>query len=112
MSSQLTPWICLLLAGFFEIVWAYYLKQSHGLTRPVPTLITLVGMVLSFGLLAQAMKTIPLGTAYTLWTGIGAVGAFAVGILFLGEHLTLTRLVAATLIVAGLILMKLSAPPA
>ncbi|MBA4032106.1 MAG: QacE family quaternary ammonium compound efflux SMR transporter [Planctomyces sp.] len=112
MSSQLTPWICLLLAGLFEIVWAYFLKQSHGMTRLVPTLITLVGMVLSFGLLAQAMKTIPLGTAYTLWTGIGAVGAFAVGILFLGEHLTLTRLVAATLIVAGLILMKLSAPPA
>lgn len=101
-------WIYLVFAGLLEVVWAYSMKQSEGFTRLAPSIITLVGMIGSFGLLALAMRTLPLGTAYTIWTGIGAIGAFSVGILFLGEQINLIRLVAALLIIAGLILMKLS----
>ena len=86
------------------------MKQSEGFTRLVPTIITLVGMVASVVLLAFSMKTLPLGTAYTIWTGIGALGAFVVGIVVLGEQATPLRIVAAVLIVSGLVLMKLSSP--
>src|SRR5690606_27782207 len=102
------PWICLLAAGVLEIVWAYSMKQSHGFSRPVPSLVTLVAMIGSFGLLAVAMRSIPLGTAYTIWTGVGAVGAFLVGIFWLAEPVTAMRALAAALIVAGLILMKMA----
>ena len=102
-------WIMLFVAGILEIVWAYSMKQSAGFTRLVPTLVTLAGMVISFVLLSAAMRTIPLGTAYTIWTGIGAVGAFLVGITVLGEGVNTMRLIAAVLIVSGLVLMKLSA---
>jgi len=103
-------WIVLVAAGALEIVWAYYMKQSGGFTRLLPTAITLVTMVASFFLLSIAMRTLPLGTAYTVWTGIGAVGAFAVGIIVLGEPAGVLRTSAALLIVAGLALMKLSSP--
>jgi quaternary ammonium compound-resistance protein SugE len=99
----------LLLAGLFEVVWAVAMKQSHGFTRLWPSIITLVGSIISFVLLSAAMRTIPLGTAYTIWTGIGAVGAFVVGIVMLGEQVNTMRVVAAVLIVSGLVLMKLSA---
>ncbi|GAB3722156.1 DMT family transporter [Spirosoma lituiforme] len=102
------PWIYLVIAGLLEVVWSYSMKQSDGFTRLVPSVITVVAMMASFGLLALAMRTLPLGTAYTIWTGIGAVGAFSIGVLFLNESFTLTRLIAALLIVGGLILMKLS----
>jgi quaternary ammonium compound-resistance protein SugE len=101
-------WILLLVAGLLEIVWAYTMKLSQGFSRPAATLVTLFAMVLSFGLLSVSMKTLPLGTAYMAWTGIGAVGAFVVGITALGEPLSLARFIAAGLIVAGLILMKLA----
>ncbi|HRO34048.1 MAG TPA: quaternary ammonium compound efflux SMR transporter SugE [Brevundimonas sp.] len=101
-------WILLVLAGLFEVVWAYLMKQSHGFTRLVPTVATFAFMFVSFGLLSVAMKTLPLGTAYTIWTGIGAVGAFVVGIVVLGEQVTVMRVAAAVLIVSGLVLMKLS----
>ncbi|GAB3752478.1 quaternary ammonium compound efflux SMR transporter SugE [Spirosoma pomorum] len=101
-------WIYLVVAGLLEVVWAYFMKQSEGFTRLIPSLITVVAMMASFGLLALAMRTLPLGTSYVIWTGIGAVGAFIVGILLLGEPMNATRLLAALLIVAGLILMKLS----
>lgn len=101
-------WILLFLAGLFEVVWAYLMKQSAGFTRLWPTLATFATMFVSFGLLSVAMKTLPLGTAYTVWTGIGAVGAFIVGVVVLGEQLTVMRVTAAVLIVAGLVLMKLS----
>nr|ART90002.1 quaternary ammonium compound-resistance protein SugE [uncultured bacterium] len=78
------PWVYLLVAGVLEIVWAYTMKQSHGFSRLLPSIITISTMVASFWLLAVAMRTIPLGTAYTIWTGIGAVGAFLVGIAFWG----------------------------
>lgn len=101
-------WIVLVFAGIFEIVWAYSMKLSEGFTKLGPSLITLFFMILSFGLLAYAMKTLPLGTAYTIWTGIGAVGSFLVGIFVLGEPATAMRMLAAVLIISGLVLMKLS----
>jgi quaternary ammonium compound-resistance protein SugE len=101
-------WILLGIAGAFEIVWAVFMKQSDGFTRLVPSVITIVTMIASFALLSVSMKTLPLGTAYTVWTGIGAVGAFVVGIAVLGEQISVARIVAALLIVSGLILMKLS----
>ena len=106
----LMAWILLFIAGLLEVLWAFTMKSSHGFTRLVPTLITFVAMAISFGLLSVAMKTLPLGTAYTVWTGIGAVGAFVVGILVLGEQVTVMRVAAAVLIVSGLVLMKLSSP--
>jgi len=102
------PYVLLLLAGLLEVLWASTMKLSEGFTRPVPALITLVAMVASFGLLAAAMRSLPLGTAYAIWTGIGAVGAFIVGLVFLGDPATLPRVVAAGLIVAGIVLMKLA----
>jgi quaternary ammonium compound-resistance protein SugE len=101
-------WMYLLAAGLLEIVWAYTMKLSQGFSRPGPTALTILAMLASFALLSLAMKTLPLGTAYTVWTGIGAVGAFVVGVVVLGEPLTMGRLLAAALIVTGLSVMKLS----
>ncbi|MGE3333534.1 MAG: quaternary ammonium compound efflux SMR transporter SugE [Rhodospirillaceae bacterium] len=103
-------WIYLVIAGLFEVVWAYFMKQSHGFTRVVPTIVTFVTMFISFGLLSVSMKTLPLGTAYAMWTGIGALGAFLVGIIVLGEQANPMRIGAAALIVVGLALMKISSP--
>jgi quaternary ammonium compound-resistance protein SugE len=100
-------WIFLVCAGLLEIAWAFSMKKSAGFTLPGPTAITLVTMVASFALLSVAMKALPLGTAYTIWTGIGAVGAFAIGVIVLGEAATPLRLLAAALIVAGIVMMKL-----
>lgn len=101
-------WILLIIAGALEVVWAYFMKQSNGFTRLWPSLITFVTMFASFGLLSISMKTLPLGTAYAIWTGIGAVGAFIVGIMLLGEAASAMRIFAAGMIVGGLALMKLS----
>lgn len=103
-------WIYLLIAGLLEVVWAWSMKQSAGFTRLGPTVITLVAMIASFWLLSLAMRTLPLGTAYTVWTGIGAVGAFVVGVTVLGEPLTALRMVAVVLIVSGLVLLKFATP--
>lgn len=103
-------WIALFFAGLLEIVWAFAMKQSHGFTRLVPSLITLGAMIASFGLLSLAMRSLPLGTAYMIWTGIGALGAFAVGVAFLGEAISPARLAAAALILSGLVIMKLASP--
>lgn len=103
-------WIYLAIAGVFEVVWAFAMKQSDGFTRPGATIVTLVAMIASFALLSLSMKSLPLGTAYTIWTGIGAVGAFVAGIAVLGEQASAMRIVAALLILAGLVLMKLSSP--
>ena len=102
------PWFYLLVAGVLEVVWAYAMKQSHGFSRLIPSLITISAMVASFWLLAVAMRSIPLGTAYTIWTGIGAVGAFLVGIAFLAEPVSTSRIIAMILMVSGLVLIKLS----
>jgi quaternary ammonium compound-resistance protein SugE len=101
-------WIYLVCAGLLEIAWAYFMKKSSGFTLLLPSMLTLVSAIASFALLSLSMKSLPLGTAYTIWTGIGAVGAFLVGIAVLGEAATPMRLLAAALIVMGLVLMKFS----
>lgn len=103
-------WIYLIIAGVLEVLWAYFMKQSDGFTRLWPSAITVAGMVGSVVLLGLAMRSLPLGTSYMIWTGIGAVGAFVVGIVLLGETVTPLRLVAAALLVSGLVLMKLASP--
>lgn len=102
------PWIAITVAGLLEAVWAYYMKQSAGFTKLWPSVITIVAMIVSFSLLASGMRSLPLGTAYMVWTGIGAVGSFAVGIALLGEAANPLRIVAALIIVAGIVLMKLA----
>jgi quaternary ammonium compound-resistance protein SugE len=102
-------WFYLLLAGALEIFWAYYLKQSQGFTRTVPTLITIGSLSASLLFLSLSLRALPLGTAYAIWTGIGAVGTFVLGIALLGEPANAMRLAAAGLIISGLVLMKLSA---
>ena len=102
-------WIILYIAGLFEVLWATSMKQSEGFTRLWPSVLTITAMAVSFGLLSWSMRLLPLGTAYTVWTGIGAIGAFLVGVVFLGETVTPLRSIAAILIVAGLTLMKVSA---
>lgn len=104
------PWILLITAGLFEIVWAFTMKQSEGFTKLGPSVVTIIAMLISFGLLAMAMRALPLGTAYTIWTGIGAIGAFIVGIVVLGEPANLMRIVAGVLIISGLVMMKLATP--
>lgn len=101
-------WIYLAIAGLLEIAWAYFMKKSQGFSLLTPSIITIVLMIGSFALLACAMRSLPLGTAYAIWTGIGAVGAFIIGIVLLGEAVTPMRACAAGLIVTGIVLMKLS----
>ena len=101
-------WILLIFAGLLEVVWAYTMKLSDGFTRMGYASITIAAMIASFWLLSMAMKSLPLGTAYTIWTGIGAVGAFVVGTCVLGEAVSPLRIFAAVLIVSGLLLMKIA----
>ena len=101
-------WAILILAGIFEIIWAYSMKMSEGFTRLTPSVVTIVFMILSVVLLSISMRTLPLGTAYTVWTGIGAMGSFILGIMVLNEPMTAMRMIAAVLIVSGLVLMQLS----
>ncbi|MCO8048951.1 DMT family transporter [Acinetobacter towneri] len=101
-------WMMLILAGIFEVVWAYSMKLSDGFSKLTPSIVTIFFMILSFALLAYAMRTLPLGAAYTIWTGIGAVGSFLVGIFVLGEPASAMRMLAAVLIISGLVLMKIS----
>lgn len=100
-------WIYLLFAGLFEIGWAIGLKYTHGFTRLVPTVLTVGSMVVSLGLLGLALKTLPLGTAYALWTGIGTIGTATLGIILFGEPATALRLACIGLIVAGIVGLKL-----
>ncbi|NYZ63894.1 quaternary ammonium compound efflux SMR transporter SugE [Luteimonas deserti] len=102
-------WFILLLAGLFEIAWAIGLKYTEGFTRPWPTLGTVAAMVASFWLLGLALKSLPLGTAYAVWVGVGAVGTAVLGIVLFDEPATVTRLVSLGLIVAGIVGLKLAA---
>jgi len=111
MTSGLA-WGVLLLAGLCEVGWAVGLKYTEGFTRLWPSVITIGAMIVSFALLSLSMRTLPLGTAYAVWTGIGAVGAFIVGAWVLNEPLSLMRISAAAMIVGGLILMKVASPAA
>ena len=102
------PWIYLLLAGLFEIGWAIGLKYTEGFTRLWPTVGTVAAMTVSIVLLALAVKTLPIGTAYAVWTGIGAVGAVILGIVLFGDPATPARLLCVALIFAGIIGLKLT----
>ncbi|EML5380096.1 quaternary ammonium compound efflux SMR transporter SugE [Enterobacter bugandensis] len=101
-------WIILFIAGLLEVVWAIGLKYTHGFTRLTPSVITVTAMIVSIVLLSWAMRSLPVGTAYAVWTGIGAVGAAITGIVLLGESASLARIASLALIVAGIIGLKLS----
>jgi len=103
-------WIYLLGAGLAEVGWAVGLKYTAGFSRPMPSLLTLACMGISLGLLALALKTLPLGTAYAVWTGIGSVGTVLLGIALFGEPTTVARLLCIGLIVAGIVGLKLVTP--
>lgn len=103
-------WIILVVAGLLEVVWAIGLKYTHGFTRLVPSVITVTAMIVSVVMLSWAMKNLPTGTAYAVWTGIGAVGAAITGMVLLGESANPARLLSLALIVAGIIGLKLSTP--
>ncbi|MEH4661052.1 quaternary ammonium compound efflux SMR transporter SugE [Phytobacter diazotrophicus] len=103
-------WIILFIAGLLEVVWAIGLKYTHGFTRLVPSVITVTAMIVSIVMLSWAMKSLPTGTAYAVWTGIGAVGAAIMGIVLFGESANPARLLSLALIVAGIIGLKLSTP--
>ncbi len=100
-------WFLLIIAGLLEVVWALSMKYSQCFTRLYPSIITIVAMVVSFVLLALAMRSLPLGTSYVVWTGIGAIGSVVVGILFLGESAAIPRLICIGLIMAGIIGLKI-----
>ena len=103
------PWILLVVAGLFEVVWAVGLKYTEGFTRPLPTLVTAGAMIVSVVLLGLAMRQLPAGTAYAVWTGIGSVGTVVLGIVLLGESAAPLRLACVGLIVAGIVGLKLTA---
>jgi len=102
-------WIILFFAGLFEVGWAVGLKYTDGFSKPLPTALTIAAMAVSLGLLGVAMKELPLGTAYAIWTGVGAVGTVIAGIILFGESMALFRLASVALIICGLIGLKISA---
>lgn len=101
-------WLLLMMSGVFEIIWSISMKYSDGLTRIVPSLITLLASICSFLLLAQALKTVPIGTAYAVWAGVGAVGTAIAGVLIFGESIHTLRIISILFIVFGLIGLRLS----
>jgi quaternary ammonium compound-resistance protein SugE len=105
-----SSWLALLAAGLLEIAWAFGLKYSDGLTKLWPTVATLVSIALSFGLMAMALRSLPFGTAYAVWTGIGTAGSILVGMLVYSESTDPVRILCLTLIVAGMVGLKLNSP--
>jgi quaternary ammonium compound-resistance protein SugE len=108
--SQTAAWIILLIAGMFEIGWAIGLKYTEGFTRLWPSVWTAVALVASIALLGIAVKSLPVGTAYAVWVGVGAVGTAILGIVLLGELATVARIASIGLIVAGVVGLKLATP--
>ena len=102
------PWLILFVAGLLEVVWALMLKQSEGFSKPGPTVVFVVALLLSMFLLSQALKSLPVGTAYAVWTGIGAAGTAVLGMLLLGESRDALKLVSLVMIVAGIIGLRLT----
>lgn len=103
-------WALVILAGIIETGWALGLKSSHGFTRPLPSLLTLIGMIASFWLLAKAMQTLPVGTAYAVWTGIGTIGTVLLGIVLFEDAVNVPRLLCLGLILAGIVGLKIFTP--
>jgi quaternary ammonium compound-resistance protein SugE len=102
------PWVILTIAGLLEVVWALMLKQSEGFSKPVPTVIFIVSLILSMVLLSVALRSLPVGTAYAVWTGIGAAGTAILGMLVLGESRDVLKLVSLVMLIAGIIGLRLS----
>ncbi len=102
------PWVMLVIAGLFEVAWALLLKQSEGFTRPWPTVGFLITLFLSMFLLAQALKSLPVGTAYAVWTGVGAAGTAILGMLWLGESRDVLKLLSLVLLLCGIIGLRLT----
>jgi quaternary ammonium compound-resistance protein SugE len=102
------PWVILFVAGLLEVVWALFLKQSEGFSKPGPTIGFLIALALSMFLLSQAIKTLPVGTAYAVWTGIGAAGTAIVGMIWLGESREILKLVSLVMLIAGIIGLRLT----
>src|SRR5258708_18497690 len=109
-AATVRAWLALPAAGLLDIAWAFGLKYSDGLTRFWPTAATVLAIALSFGLMAIALKSLPFGTAYAVWTGIGAVGSIIVGMLIYSESTDPVRILCLTLIVAGMVGLKLNSP--
>lgn len=101
-------WVVLLFAGLFEVAWATGLKYSEGFTKLYPSIFTIIAMFISFFLLSMAMKSLPLGTSYTIWTGIGAVGAVLVGIFVFGDSVSVQKIACMCLIVSGIVGLKMA----
>ena len=101
-------WLSLFLAGVTEVCWAIALKYSHGFTRLIPSIITIVGMMVSFYLLAHSLKSIPIGTAYAIWTGIGIIGTIIIGIFVFNEPANLCRILFLSMILVGIVGLKLA----
>jgi quaternary ammonium compound-resistance protein SugE len=102
-------WVILFFAGLFEVGWAIGLKYTDGFTKPVPTVLTVLSIIVSMALLGLALKSLPVGTAYAVWTGIGSVGTAILGIVLLGEPAAVARIVCIGLIVCGIVGLKLAA---
>lgn len=103
-------WVYLFIAGLFEVVWAIALKYTQGFTKLFPSVVTVACMILSFSLLSKALRTLPVGTAYTIWTGIGAVGTVILGIVLFGESVDVRRLICIGLIITGVVGLKFVSP--
>lgn len=112
ITSTKVAWIILFVAGIFEIGWAIGLKYTDGFTRLWPTALTMLSMIVSLGLLGLAVKSLPVGTAYAVWVGVGAVGTVIFGIFLFGESASIARLASVSLIFAGIIGLKLATPKA
>ncbi|MBE1446589.1 quaternary ammonium compound efflux SMR transporter SugE [Paenibacillus sp. OAS669] len=102
-------WVYLIIAGLFEVVWAVSIKYTNGFTKLVPSAVTVAGMVVSFYFLSQALKSLPMGTAYAIWTGIGALGTVIIGMFFLGEPRDAIRILFLLLIIGGIVGLKVTA---
>lgn len=107
--SFASPWICLIAAGFFEICWAIGLKYTQGFTRPLPSIFTILTLAASMYLLARSSQTLPIGTAYAVWVGIGAFGAAALGILLFNESVTPMRILFLALLIISILGLKITA---
>jgi len=108
MTRETEAWLQLVVAGLFEVAWAIGIKYTEGFTRLVPSVLTVAGMIASFWFLSRALREIPVGTGYAIWTGIGAVGAAIVGMIWLGEARTAARIASLLMIVGGIVALKLT----
>jgi len=109
MMEVAMSWLILFFAGLFEVGWAIGLKYTDGFSKPLPTVLTVAAMAASLGLLGLAMRDLPLGTAYAIWTGVGAVGTVIAGVVLFGESVAPMRIASVLLIITGLIGLKISA---